>query len=128
MALTSPYIQDLQMSAPSRLPQSQLGNQAAVPVTLQRSMRLFNPQNIDLKVLLPENQNRTTVTPLVFKLGHPYFRPEEMKLLRGSSDHEGAIGRRAREARELRDELFRILRLARKPKGQPSFPGGRQRQ
>ena len=80
-----------------------------------------------LLLLLPENQNRTTVTPLIFKIGHPYFVPEEMKLLDRSRPYTQTMEQREREYRSQRAQLFRYLNNARQPKGEPIFPSGHRR-
>jgi hypothetical protein len=124
-ASTSPYVQAICQSAISA--HTPAYRRIAPSVTLRRPARLFTTNNIDLKVLLPENQNRTTVTPLIFSLGHAYFRPEEMKLLDRSFGYRPSRQQRQLELRRRRKELFEFLRNARQSKGEPVFPHQYQR-
>lgn len=90
---------------------------AAATHAFAESTKLFGVMNIDVAVLRPENQSRTTVTPLIFKMSEGLF-PEQLKLLANSAGQSNAAERDRRERRKLLD----FLRRARGPKGEPVFP------
>lgn len=76
--------------------------------------RLFSTKNIDLLALRPENQTRTTVTPLVFRLAKGLF-PEQLKLL------DSSFPKSQDDERLRRRKLMDLLHKSKKSKGEAFF-------
>lgn len=80
----------------------------------QLRSRLFNTNNVDLLALRPENQTRTTVTPLVFRLAKGLF-PEQLQLL------DSSFPKPKDDERLRRRKLMDLLHKSKKSKGEAFF-------
>ena len=111
---SSDYLQALIGQQPARKSPS------LIPARSQRHhSQLFNIKNVDLLVLRPENQTRTTVTPLIFKYAQGLFPPEQLHLLDNRLPQLTP-----QDERNRRKQLLDFLHKANSVKGGPSFPDG----
>ena len=109
---SSAYIQELRRAASSPTAS------AVAPQPLRPRNSLFSTKNIDLRVLQPEYQTSTTVTPLIHKLAEGLF-PEQLKVLAGSIPSLQSVRRGEQDRRK---KLIELLRKANQTKGIPHFP------